>query len=158
MASDHLQAVAKWLNDNCHDATNAQEFVIQDVRINAGALPRALRGSFHLRIDSFVFPAPFEFHSLMDQAVDVYVPLFVSPLGAPASYAQVDLPEGAVAAIAGALQQVLPPVCEVTADDATPNQGQTRVAADCADWEWESSNSEGALRVSFHAWNPSKRL
>ncbi|MEI6320075.1 MAG: hypothetical protein WCS09_16280 [Pseudomonadota bacterium] len=103
---EHLQRVRHWLSENVQNPETPNAIEISDVFFDWNNL----RGSFKLSLDDIPLADRFEIGIEITGRITIAAPMFVSPLGAPASYAAVNLSKRTEAAIYDALQDVFPKI------------------------------------------------
>ncbi|RMG41215.1 MAG: hypothetical protein D6719_08955 [Candidatus Dadabacteria bacterium] len=101
-----LREVTQWLNEHVLRYRPREEITLFDFNIN----PAQLDGSFKVKFDGEVCPMLFRFSYGNTGNVDVYFPLFVSPLGVPASYGAVSIPKHCEDAIIEAMRKNFPSI------------------------------------------------
>lgn len=101
---DHLGQVVDWLNTNVIQCPTPSIVTLSDFDIDWGGMS----GYFSLSLDDLVVPAAFNLSLGQNGWMQHHPPLFCSPLGAPASYAAVDLTDSTNATIAKALKLIFP--------------------------------------------------
>ena len=102
--TDHLEKVREWLELNVHVPPKPKKVTLSEITFdwNSG------RGSFVLNLDEHPVKDPFRIYVEMNGQMAFIPPLYVSPLGAPASYAAIKLDEATEQAIKSALGRVFP--------------------------------------------------
>lgn len=101
---DHLGQVLDWLDTNVIKHPTPSIVTLSDFNIDWGGMS----GCFSLSLDNLVVPAAFTLSLGQNGWMQHHPPLFCSPLGAPASYAAVDLTDESNAAIGKALKLIFP--------------------------------------------------
>ena len=106
---DHVQAVFRWLDEHVLKFDTPASITLFDIQSDA----MRYKGSFRLQLDDVVLDesrleTPFHFDLGQNGLPNFYYPMFFSPLGAPASYAAVDLTDATEKTIRSALQNILP--------------------------------------------------
>ena len=101
---NHLEKVHGWLALNVLVPPKPKKVPLLEITFdwNSG------RGSFVLKLDEQVVKDPFRIHLEMNGQMAFTPPLYISPLGAPASYAAIKLDEATEQAIKRALSRVFP--------------------------------------------------
>lgn len=122
--SSHVQAVRDWLEDN-----------VQVYPVPAAVTLRAfdidwdcLTGEFSILLDQVAVPERIRFALDITGRPTIFMPMFHSPLGAPASYCAIELSLETHAAIQAGLERTLPkmraygrnPITGQTIDSSTP--------------------------------------
>lgn len=100
----HIQAVQSWLDENVVVYATPKAIEISGFQLG----PNTYRGSFQVALDGVNIPEQFSFGLGSNGKPELYIPMFHSPLGAPASYARVELGDETVLAIKNLLASVLP--------------------------------------------------
>jgi hypothetical protein len=101
---NHLQQVREWLDLNVERPARPRVIKLSDIRFDW----EAAHGSFRLTLDQIEVKNPFKLFIQMNGEVAFTPPMYVSPLGVPASYAAITLDEATETAINRALVQVFP--------------------------------------------------
>ena len=101
---DHLEKVRAWLELNVHVPPMPKKVTLSEISFDWDYG----RGSFVLKLDEHPVKDPFRIYVEMNGQMAFTPPLYVSPLGAPASYAAIKLDEATEQAINRALRQVFP--------------------------------------------------
>lgn len=104
--ADHVQAVRDWLAINVLRPPQPKEISISDVQFDW----HDMKGSFILSLDDKAIEDRFVLMLQMNGKMDYGEPIFHSPLGAPASYAAVELTQSTAEALSQALIQIFPTV------------------------------------------------
>ena len=105
-SKSHLERVREWLKENVVTPATPHQVTVSDIRFDW----KRLRGSFVVALDNLVFQKRFSVWMEITGKPTFSPPMFHSPLGAPASYAAIDLDEKTNKAILKALEQVFPRV------------------------------------------------
>lgn len=145
----HVQEVRRWLEENVVDGSKAKVLQIADVRIEWEHFPAQLSGDFLIFVDGTRFPQRFRFGVNVTGQLAIYPPMFHSPLGAPASYAQIDLTEAAYAGLKNALVELLPPVRPLTREQScsTPISERLPATFSVEDWQATLSNLHTPITI-----------
>ena len=101
---EHIQAVNKWLDDNVLVCETPTAVDISDFQLR----PDSFSGSFQVALDGVKLSDRFSFGLGGNGKPDLFFPMFHSPLGAPASYAAVELTSETALAIKRLLESALP--------------------------------------------------
>jgi hypothetical protein len=101
---NHLLQVREWLDLNVERPARPKVIKLSDIRFDW----EAAQGSFRLTLDQIEVKNPFKLFIQMNGEVAFTPPMFVSPLGATASYAAITLDEATETAINRALVRVFP--------------------------------------------------
>jgi hypothetical protein len=99
-----LELVRVWLEDNVVCPPTPKEITVHSIEFDWNSLS----GTFRLVLDDCEIAEPFKVGMDLSGRVQFTPPMFWSPLGAPASYAAVELDEVTVAAVMRALASVFP--------------------------------------------------
>lgn len=99
-----LELVRVWLEDNVFCPPTPKEITIYDINFDW----ENLSGTFRLSLDNLSIAQPFDVSIDIAGQVKYVPPMFFSPLGAPASYAAVDLDSPTTAATERALKLIFP--------------------------------------------------
>lgn len=105
-SKSHLERVREWLSENVVTPATPRQVTVSDIRFDW----KRLSGSFLVALDNLVFQERFSVWMEITGKPTFSPPMFHSPLGAPASYAAIDLDERTSKAILRALEQVFPRV------------------------------------------------
>jgi len=101
---NRLEKLRNWLTENVRVITQANELVLSDFTYDGDE-----GGKFSISVDGEVLKNRWKFS--LDNAdgwVTIYPPMFVSPQGAPASYAAVELSEKIEAAVVAKMREIFP--------------------------------------------------
>jgi len=106
---DHVEAVMRWLDDHVLVFDTPHELTIFDVQADS----ETYKGSFRLKLDEVILDStkledPFTFSLGQNGKPSWYIPMFYSPLGAPASYGAIKLSDETERAIQQQLDRLLP--------------------------------------------------
>ena len=99
-----LELVRVWLEDNVFYPPTPKEITVHSIKFDWDRLS----GTFRLALDNCEIAEPFEVHIDIAGRVKYLPPMFYSPLGAPASYAAVELDEVTATAVTRALERAFP--------------------------------------------------
>lgn len=103
--TDRLQAVRKWLNENARVITQVGELTIFNFTYD----PNHHSGHFQVSVDGEPIEEHWSFSlGKADGWTTICPPMFVSPLGAPASYAAVEVSAEIHAALEAKLREIFP--------------------------------------------------
>ena len=103
--NDRLTMVENWLEENVRVVTHANELTLCDFSYN----PKNYGGEFAIRVDGELLDG--RWHFWLDGAdgwPTVSPPMFTSPLGAPASYAAIELSGELNAAMRAKMREIFP--------------------------------------------------
>ena len=92
---NHLQQVENWLEEHVYTCPNPETVMLRSFEVNW----ERVSGDFELTIDGNEVPGRFTFSLDMTGRISTGPPIFVSPLGAPCSYAAVELDDATWATI-----------------------------------------------------------
>lgn len=117
---DHVEAVMLWLDDHVKTFHTPNAITLYDFHVN----PSRYEGTFRLKLDDFsldhqILDEPFSFTLGQNGKPNWYSPMFHSPLGAPASFAAVELSEITEQGIQTLLERVLPRMRPLGLDQST---------------------------------------
>ncbi len=101
----HIEEVHKWLEDNVKSYPSPKTLTLSEFDINW----EKLSGSFLLILDN-ISTERLNFGLEDSGKVKYFLPMFHSPLGAPASYAAIDITNETECAILRALEATIPKV------------------------------------------------
>jgi hypothetical protein len=102
--SDHVKQVHDWVEKNMQRFSTPTFLVIDDIKFDSARFG----GSFSLQLDDVKMEDKFDFSFGIDGKYHYYIPMFVSPLGAPASFPAIELSIETGEAISKALNQMFP--------------------------------------------------
>ena len=101
---NHIQEVMVWLSENVARPETPSTVTVFDVKFDWSRFS----GSFLLALDELVLERRFGIRVEMNGQFSFSTPMFHSPLGAPASYAAVEMSEETSTAVTSALHQIFP--------------------------------------------------
>jgi hypothetical protein len=101
---NHLEKVRAWLELNVHIPPKPKKVTLSEIAFDWDSGT----GSFALNLDEHPVKDPFRIYVEMNGQMAFIPPLYVSPLGAPASYAAIKLDEATEQTIKRALSRVFP--------------------------------------------------
>ena len=104
LAEDHVKKVRAWLEKNVLAPVTPSTITVSKIRFSW----RSLQGSFKLSLDDKPIKGRFDLYIDIAGQIQFCPPMFCSPLGAPCSYAAVDLDPETEAALTRALQRIFP--------------------------------------------------
>jgi ADP-ribosyl-[dinitrogen reductase] hydrolase len=104
--SDHIEKVSKWVDQNVRTYHAQKKIILCDFDVDW----EDMTGSFQVIFDDEACSDRFKFSYKIHGRVGYSMPMFVSPLGAPASYSAIELNREADVAICRGLGQVLPEI------------------------------------------------
>lgn len=102
--ASRLELVKVWLEDNVFCPPTPKEIIVHSINFDWDTLD----GTFRLALDNCEIAEPFEVHIDIAGRVQWTPPMFCSPLGAPATYAAVELDSATSAAVTRALERCFP--------------------------------------------------
>ncbi len=102
----HLEQVREWLAKNVVVPPTPKQVTVSSIRFDW----KRLSGTFVLALDNLVFQEPFDVRMDITGRPTFTPPMFTSPLGAPASYAAVQMNQKTENAVIAALVQAFPKV------------------------------------------------
>ena len=102
----HIEEVRAWLDENVQVFTEPQSVTLSDFVVDWNEFI----GDFRVFLDSVELPAKLRFGLNASGKTDFYLPMFHSPLGAPASYAAIELTPKTLEAIKQGLHKTIPHV------------------------------------------------
>jgi len=102
----HLEEVWAWLDENTASIPEPNSVTLFDFSVNWVEWS----GSFQIRFDDILYTDRFRFSEDGTGKVRVNLPMFVSPLGAPASYPAIEISDRTRQAIQRALDATLPKI------------------------------------------------
>ena len=105
-AKSHAEQVWDWVEENLERYPTPRRVTLYAFEIDWNEL----RGAFNVMLDEQAFPHRLDFHLGVCGRVGFQLPMFVSPLGAPASCAAVELTDPTDSAISKALLTTIPKV------------------------------------------------
>ena len=100
----HVERVREWLEENVQVFSEPEKVVLSEFSVNWDDF----NGTFLVSLDSIEVSKKFQFESKLNGEVDLYLPMFHSPLGAPASYAAVRITSATHRAILKGLHETFP--------------------------------------------------
>ena len=105
----HIEEVRAWLDENVQVFTEPQSVTLSDFVVDWNEFS----GDFRVSLDSSELPDKLHFGLNASGKTDFYLPMFHSPLGAPASYAAIELTPKTLEAIRQGLHSTIPHVMGV---------------------------------------------
>ena len=102
----HIEEVRAWLDENVQVFTEPQSVTLSDFVVDWNEFS----GDFRVFLDSAELPDKLRFGLNASGKTDFYLPMFHSPLGAPASYAAIELTPRTLEAIKQGLHKTIPHV------------------------------------------------
>lgn len=101
---DHVKEVFKWLDENVQKFETPSKITLHGFQAD----PERFKGEFRVTLDDVLIGEAFQFHLSANGKPTFCPPMFYSPLGAPASYAAVQLTDETVSAIQKVMESALP--------------------------------------------------
>ncbi|WP_445781412.1 hypothetical protein [Shewanella sp.] len=98
--SSHLEAVMRWLDENQIHLDQPNSVTVKDIVVETEN-----HASFTLILDDKPYPERFECDTSLVEFDPLRLPIYCSPLGAPASYPVYDLTTATYCAVNNALRQ-----------------------------------------------------
>lgn len=114
----HIEEVRHWLEKNVQVFTEPKEVTLFEFSINWDEFS----GEFRVAFDSVILSEKLRFGLEASGKTTFYLPMFHSPLGAPASYAAIEVSEKTHAAILKGLRQTIPRLKGAGIDRDTGNE------------------------------------
>lgn len=102
--AEHFVQVSAWLSENVVSYPTPAAVTLSDIQMNW----RDLSGSFLLSLDAMELPDRFVFSLDGTGWLKFFMPMFTSPLGAPASYAAIKFTEETRVAMEEGLRILMP--------------------------------------------------
>lgn len=110
-----IKAVHAWLDKHVRVFAEPESVTLSDFTVNWADFS----GSFRVTLDAEELPAKLRFALETSGETKFHLPMFHSPLGAPASYAALDLTPKTLAAIKQGLHLAIPRVMAAGSDKVT---------------------------------------
>ena len=85
--NEKVEKVRNWLREHVVSPSTPQSITLSDFEFNS----KDISGACSLTLDNVKFISRFDFHVQMNGQYEIYPPLFVSPMGVPASYPSIEL-------------------------------------------------------------------
>ena len=112
----HLKQIEAWLDENVTVYENVTLVTMHTFEIDWDKM----NGSFFIMVDDQACDIRFHFYSLTATGkTEVNMPMFHSPLGAPASYAAIEISEKIMDRMASTLTKAMPSIKPLGLDKAT---------------------------------------
>jgi hypothetical protein len=102
--SEHVKKVHEWVAENVQAFSTPKTLVVDEIEFDW----KCFSGSFSLKLDDIEIDEKFDFSLGIDGMYHYFTPMFTSPLGAPASFAAIELSEETDVAITNSLNQIFP--------------------------------------------------
>lgn len=103
---EHIEQVRQWLEENVEVYPTPDRVTLSEFKVDWDRL----EGSFQVSLDGTRLEDRFRFSVGSNGKPEVFLPMFHSPLGAPASYAAVELTSETSKAILAGLHRAIPHV------------------------------------------------
>jgi len=100
----HLEEVSAWLEENIKVYLEPNTVTLSSFQVDWSNFS----GEFKVAFDNVVLPEDFRFGLEASGKTMFYMPMFHSPLGAPASYAAIEITENTKTAIMSGLRKTFP--------------------------------------------------
>lgn len=113
--AEHLKEVARWLDENVESYPTPKAITMSDFSVNWAEMS----GSFVLTLDDHRIKERFRFSLAQNGWVQYHLPMFTSPLGAPASYGAADLTDETARSLTKALMSIFPRLKPMGVDAVT---------------------------------------
>ena len=110
-----IKEVHAWLDKHVRVFAQPKEVILSEFSVNWDDFS----GNFRVMLDAVELPVKLKFGLEASGETKFHLPMFHSPLGAPASYAAIDLTPKTLAAIKQGLHQALPRVMAVGSNKVT---------------------------------------
>ena len=148
-----IARVENWLVENVRVITQANELTLSDFTYNC----KSYNGQFSISVDGEALEGRWRFNlENADGWPSVAPPMFVSPLGAPASYAAIELSDEIDAALRAKMREIFPRIAPLGRNRKTGveiTMGNSTVANRIIDLEGYrntvSQLENGSLRVTI---------
>ncbi len=101
---DHIEQVRQWLEENVQSYPTPHTVTLSAFEVDWDDLS----GSFRVGLDSVQLLERFRFSLSVTGKAEYYLPMFYSPLGAPCSYAAIELTEQTKTALLKGLHDTIP--------------------------------------------------
>ena len=111
----HVDRVWEWLEENVQVFPEPESVTLSDFLVDWDSL----NGNFLVSFDSTKASTRFQFGLALNGKAALYMPMFHSPLGAPASYAAVRITHATHQAILKGLHETFPPLKAVGVEKGT---------------------------------------
>lgn len=105
-SKEHIQQVRQWLEENVQLYFTPKKVTLHSFEVDWDELS----GSFRVLLDDNDLPHRFSFEIDTSGKAEFFLPMFHSPLGAPASYGAINLSESTSKAILEGLREAIPKV------------------------------------------------
>lgn len=102
--AEHLKEVSRWLDKNVASYPTPRAFTLSDFEVDW----EQMSGSFYVCLDGKHIEDPFRLSLGQNGWVQFHLPMYTSPLGAPASYRAVDLTVDTLETLTKALRSIFP--------------------------------------------------
>lgn len=150
MAKSHVEQVAEFLQQHTFNGMEARHYAVVDLAIDWQWYPGDLKGTFYLELDGVKFPEAFRFSFGCTPQVELQLPMFFSPLGAPASFPRIDLPKDVIGQMSSEIGRILPPVRGILWDHPRDAPITFRMAADLDALAWQQTfNPPQRIKLNY---------
>jgi hypothetical protein len=113
--NEKIEKLRNWLRVHVVSPSTPQSITLSDFEFNT----KDISGSFCLTLDKVRFDSRFNFDVQMNGQYEIYPPLFVSPMGVPASYPSIELTDETKIMIVKLLNNFFPKVKPMGIDRET---------------------------------------
>lgn len=113
--TEHIKEVSRWLDENVATYPTPRAIALSGFEVDW----EQMAGCFYLSLDDQRIPEPFRISLAQNGWMQFTPPMFTSPLGAPASYAVVELTEETSTAITKVLHSIFPRLKPMGLDQET---------------------------------------
>jgi hypothetical protein len=113
--NEKIEKLRNWLRVHVVSPSTPQAITLSDFEFNT----KDISGSFCLTLDNVKFISRFDFDVQMNGQYEIYPPLFVSPMGVPASYPSIELTDETKIMIEELLNNFFPKVKPLGIDRET---------------------------------------
>ena len=112
----HLEQIRVWLDENVTVFSDVKNVVLHDFVVDWDKLS----GSFKITVNGQLCDMKFSFSCLTATGKpEIYRPMFHSPLGAPASYAAVDISDKVIDRVQATIAKIMPAIKPLGLDKAS---------------------------------------
>ncbi len=142
----HLEAVRQWLSDNVVKIDDAAAIAVVDITYD----PQTFRGCFVITADGVLLDGEWRFWlGDADGHTHISPPMFISPLGAPASYEAVEISDEQFASVLAQIRAVFPRIAVSVRCDRSTGAGRFRLrsALSVTPWHEFVDTGDAAERV-----------
>lgn len=136
---EHLEQVQAWLREHVRHFGPGSDLKYRSLVVDWTRYPTQLSGQVNADTDGVPLDPPLDFYVDVTGSANVVSPVFTSPLGAPASYAQYEFDDGVPKHVVERVRASLPPIRGVLWEDPPGAPITTRYPADFDRSAWEKS-------------------